>query len=186
VVLVAAVTVVGLSSAIAVPEALAYDLQVTGGAPIASSTAGTPASAKVKGSVAGLGNRKPSLRFDIAAKGTFPITALTIQLPTGLFFSTRASGLAHGVAVAGTTKERSSVRHGLLTVTLPATSPRVELTVKGSALTESKALEATVGKLAQYNTAHKGSKRVLKLKLTVTVESGPLASIKVPVTFTFR
>jgi len=191
--LAAVATVVGVSLSIAASEAVAYEFhltrstQTTGGAPLASSpNDGRPPRAQVYTSIAGLDTHKPSLRFAITVGGGVPVTAVTVALPSGLSFSTNAANLAHGVRATGTDKRRSSVRRGQLTVTLKGPSSKVNLTIAGPALSESRGLARSVVTLLQFNQAHTGDERVLPLKLTVTVDSGRLPAVKVPVTIPFR
>jgi hypothetical protein len=192
-VLAAAATVLGVSMSIAAPDAVAYELHLTpssqgpGGAPVTTPpVSGPPTKATVASAITGLDNEKPSLHFAITTSGKQPVTAVTVTLPSGLSFSDHASDLAHGVQTTRTDKPQSTtVRDGQLTVALNGSSPNVNLTIGGAALTESKRFEQSVETLAAFNQAHKSDQRSLSLKFTVTVDVGTLDSVKVPVTIVF-
>ncbi|MDQ6805657.1 MAG: hypothetical protein M3065_11980 [Actinomycetota bacterium] len=169
--LVAAVaTLVGLSLSLATPAVIAG----TGSA-----------TAVVNATVGGLATGKPHLRFAITTQGSFPVTAVTVALPSGLAFSRKGADLDHGVRV-GTGTPRTSVRRGHLTVTTHRASSNFVLTIAGSAMTESTSLENTVTKLVHFNQSHMSNQRALPLTFTLTLESGAHATLRLLDTIAFR
>jgi hypothetical protein len=149
-------------------------------------TASGTAHATVHAALSGLGHKQPSLSLNIVDDASFPITAVTVTLPRGLTFSKKAADLVHGVMLNGKRKAHSTVTKGQLVVVLPGTSPHAALSIAGPALTESKGLLKTLTKLIGFNAVHKRAKRVLALKLKLTIDSGKFTSIDVPLTITFQ
>jgi hypothetical protein len=191
--LAAAATVVGASLSLAAPESVAHELHLahgsqapSGGAIAAADAGGGSASAVVNAALAGLHDGKPSLDLGIKTAPGVPISSVTVVLPPGLFFASDAAKLAHGVRATGSATAHSQVRRGQLTITLKGNSSNVSLTMGGSALTEGKRLQESVEQLTVFNQAHQTSPRDLPLKMTVTVLSGTLVTITVPVTIDFK
>jgi len=185
-VVVAVATAVGISLSIAAPDVLAGGLSHAAPATTTpSAPAGGAPTATINATIGGLATGTPNLRFSIETHGGFPVTAVTVALPSGLSFSKKATDLAHGVRV-GTDTPQSSVRQGQLTVTLDQASAHFQLTIAGAAMTESASLENAVRKVILFNEAHMTHQRALPLKLALTVNSGPHAAIKVADTIAFR
>jgi hypothetical protein len=168
--LVAVATVGGLTLSIATPGVAAGSGSTT---------------AVVHATIGGLATGKPRLRLAIETQGAFPVTAVTVALPSGLGFSGKAADLDHGVRV-GTDTPNSSVRKGQLTVTPKRASAKFVLTITEPAMTESTRLEDAVTKLITFNRAHMKHERALPLKFTTTLDSGKHAAIRVLNTITFR
>lgn len=184
-----AATVAGASLSMVAPAATAYDF--TSGAKLTATTlkfsaaGSTSPRAQVETSITGLDDAQPILRLSVSITQRLPITSVTVSLPSGLAFSTDAAKLAHGVRTVGTSKPHPTVRKGRLMVSLKSSSSEAKLTVAGTALTESKALETSVQKLIQFNQAHPSDPRELPLKLAVTVGSGT-RTVNVPIVVPFR
>jgi Carboxypeptidase regulatory-like domain len=123
------------------------------------------------GSISGLANSNPNVKFTVTAgsNGAPKLKTLKIQLPNGLSFVNQ--GLAHGVSVSGAQKVSKQLQGGQLLVTLGSPASPVSVSLSSPALKESATL---VGKAK----AHKiGS---LIVKVTVT----PATGSPVPLSFT--
>jgi subtilase family serine protease len=115
------------------------------------------------GGLSGLGKGRPKLTFSVAAGAFAPaLRSVTIRLPGGLSFAKRAKSLTKGTTVkARSRKVAFSVKRkdGALTMTFKVAVTTASVTIRGPAITISKAEAARVR-------AHKVKKLTVALKPT--------------------
>jgi hypothetical protein len=100
-------------------------------------------------SIAGLPGGHPSLRFRITEGRHAPkLTAATIELPAGLSF---VGHPPKGVTLTGATLKSLRLSHGHLTITLRHPVRSLTITIRSTALTESRALKAKAKTLTHLN-----------------------------------
>jgi hypothetical protein len=115
----------------------------TGGTPGASSASGVTAGSTTlsKAGFSGLGTSHPTLRFKLhVAKHAPKIRALTVGLPQGLRFRSRARGNPSGVTLMGAKIKSLSISHGRLTIVLRRAVSSLAVEIHGILLTGSPTL----------------------------------------------
>jgi hypothetical protein len=108
----------------------------------------TPGNPTVSGSLSGLGNGHPKLKFKAKHGSNAPnIGSLSVKPASGLKFKCVKSGKScKGLSVAGGTIKSAKVSGGQLVIKLKKAAASVTVNAKGPALLESKALQTQVNK----------------------------------------
>ncbi|MGO9903963.1 MAG: hypothetical protein ACLP0J_30820 [Solirubrobacteraceae bacterium] len=98
--------------------------------------------------LSGVGNGRPKLSLTLNAGANAPaLVKVSVHLPSGLSFASKAKSLAKGVTAKGrgATRIKSlTVSHGTLTITLRSPTTSVTITIKSPAITVSHGLARKV------------------------------------------
>ena len=127
-----------------------------------TTTAGKPTTSGT--SLGGLVKSKPKFAFTaIEGKNAKPIKTITVSLPSGLSFSSKAKSLKKGIIVKGAGKFTYKVSHGVLTITLSSPASMAQVTLESPAVSVSSKLAKSVK--AQIK-KHKVTALSFKVKVT--------------------
>jgi hypothetical protein len=134
----------------------------------AGTAAGKPTAS---GSLSGLGNRHPKLKFKVKRGSNAPnLSSVSVKPASGLKFKCVKSGKScKGLSVTGGKLKSAKVSGGQLVITLKKAAASLTVTAKGPAITESKSLQAKVK-------THKV--KSITLSLRVKDSSGKATTIK--------
>jgi hypothetical protein len=107
-----------------------------------------PGKPSASGSLSGLGNGHPKLKFKVTHGSTAQnISSVSIKPSSGLKFKCVKSGKScKGLSVSGATVKSAKVSGGQLVITLKTPASSVTVAAKGPAITESKSLLTKVNK----------------------------------------
>jgi hypothetical protein len=168
----------GTITATATPQDGAPAVKLRG----ASTTTGCPPPGSrpvASGSIGGLASGKPRLHLSASRHGSgTPLTSLSVGLPGGLSFKSRAlkgscrrGGHGCGLSVSGAAVKSVGVSGGKLVLSLGSGASHVSLTVGSPLLSESNALQAKARR-------HRAGR--LRASVTLHDESGLATAVRVP------